>query len=115
MDIASVVGLLLGAAVMVAAVAITPGASLEAFLHYPSLLVVLGGSLAAVLVSFPFRSFLGMAGVTRKVFFNRQPDHNALIRHLVSLAETARRDGLLALESRLDEVTDPFVALAVQR
>ena len=39
---------------------------------------------------------------------------SALIEQIVSLAETARRDGLLALESRLDEIDNPFVVLGIQ-
>ena len=114
MDIASVIGLLLGASLLVIAIAIAPGASFGAFIDYPSMMVVIGGSISAVLICFPLRSFLGTAKVAKNVFFNKQEDFFELIEQIVSLAETARRDGLLALEGRLEELSNPFVVLGIQ-
>jgi chemotaxis protein MotA len=114
MDIASVVGLLLGVALLVIAIAIAPGASFGAFVDYPSLMVVIGGSIAAVLVCFPLKNFLNLARVLKNVFFNKPEDISELIEQIVSLAETARRDGLLALEGRLEEISNPFIVLGIQ-
>ena len=114
MDIASVVGGLLAVAVLVITVAIAPGASFSAFIDYPSIMVVGVGSCAAVMISFPLKSILGLAKVTKNVFFNSQEDIAELIEQLVSLAETARRDGLLALENRVEEITNPFIVLGIQ-
>jgi len=114
MDIASVVGMLLGVTVLVVAIAIAPGASFAGFVDYPSIMVVIGGSIAAVLICFPLKSFLRTGKVLKNVFFNKQTDINGLIEQIVSLAETARRDGLLALEGRLDEISDPFIILGIQ-
>ena len=114
MDIASVVGMLLGVALLVITIAIAPGASFGAFVDYPSLMVVVGGSLAAVLVCFPLKAFLNLGRVLKNVFFNKPEDVSALIEQLVSLAETARRDGLLALEGRLEEISNPFIVLGIQ-
>ena len=114
MDIASVVGLLLGASVLAIAIAIAPGASFGAFVDYPSMMVVGGGCMCAVLISFPLKSFLGMAKVVKNVFLNKQQSFSELIEQIVSLAETARRDGLLALENRLDDITNSFIILGVQ-
>jgi chemotaxis protein MotA len=52
--------------------------------------------------------------VVKKLFKNRLEDHRKLIALIVSLAETARRDGLLALENRLEEIHDPFLVLGIQ-
>jgi chemotaxis protein MotA len=57
---------------------------------------------------------LSVPNVTKKVFHNRPESIPVLIEQLVSLAETARRDGLLALEGRLPEVHHPFIRLGVQ-
>ena len=78
------------------------------------MIVVVGGSIAAVLMSFPLKNFLCFFGVMKKVFLNKQSDISELIEQIVSLAETARRDGLLALESRVDELENPFIVLGVQ-
>lgn len=114
MDIASVIGILLGASLLAIAIMIAPGASFGAFVDYPSMMVVIGGSTAAALICFPLKSFLNTIRVAKNVFFNKQEDLSELIEQLVSLAETARRDGLLALEGRLEEISDPFIVLGIQ-
>jgi chemotaxis protein MotA len=114
MDIASVVGLVVGIALLAITVLLAPGASFAAFFNGPSIMVVIGGAIAAVLVSFPLKTFLGLGLVIKNVFLNKPRDIADLIEQLVSLAETARRDGLLALEGRLDEISDPFIVLGIQ-
>ncbi|OHB78299.1 MAG: flagellar motor protein MotP [Planctomycetes bacterium RBG_16_64_12] len=114
MDVASVVGLFLGIALMVITVAIAPGASFGAFIDYPSLMIVVGGCIAAVLICFPLRSFLNTGRVLKKIFFNRSEDISQLIEQIVSLSDTARRDGLLALEGRVEEISNPFIVLGIQ-
>ncbi|MBC7351101.1 MAG: MotA/TolQ/ExbB proton channel family protein [Thermogutta sp.] len=114
MDIASVIGILGGFLLIVVSIAIAPGASAKAFIDYPSIMMVVGGAIAALLTSMPLRDVLKIGGVIKKVFFNKSDDVSALIQQIVSLAETARRDGLLALENRLPEISDPFIVLGVQ-
>jgi len=113
MDIASAIGICLALGLIVAAIFIG-GGSLGAFIDYPSLMVVVGGSMAATLVCFPLKSFLGVFQVVKKVFFNKVPSTTGLIETLVELAEVARRDGLLALEAKLEDIDDPFVVLGIQ-
>ena len=88
--------------------------SLAPFVHVPSIAVVLGGSLAAVLICFPLNSFVRVVGVMKNCFFNKPENVAKIIEQIVSLAEVARRDGLLALESKLDDVDHPFVQLGIQ-
>lgn len=114
MDIASVIGLLGGAILIVASIAISPGATAKAFLDYPSLVMVLGGAITSLLTSMPLKDVFKLPGILKKVFFNPSEDVSLIIQQIVSLAETARRDGLLALENRLSEVTNPFIVLGVQ-
>lgn len=114
MDIASVVGVVVAFSLIFASILLAPGASIKAFIDYPSVMVVVGGGIAASVICFPLKRFLGIHGVLKKVFLNRQEDIPALIETIVSLAETARRDGLLALENRLEEVDNPFIVLGIQ-
>ncbi len=113
MDIASLIGLLLAIGLIVAAI-ITGGGSFSSFIDVPSLLVVVGGAIAAALICFPLKQLLKVPMVAKKVFLNKAPDVNALIEQIVSLAETARRDGLLALEGRLEDVDNAFIKLGIQ-
>lgn len=114
MDIASVIGLLGGLILIVTSIAISPGASMKAFIDYPSLAMVCGGALAALLTSMPLKDILKLPGILKKVFFSSGEDVSSMVRQIVSLAETARREGLLALENRLSEVTNPFIVLGIQ-
>ncbi len=114
MDIATVVGVLLGSSLLVMTILISDGASFGAFYNLPSMLVVIGGAIAAVLICFPLKTVFGVISVTKKVVLNKQDSIADLIEQIVSLAETARRDGLLALEGRLEEISNPFVILGIQ-
>jgi chemotaxis protein MotA len=113
MDIASVIGLMMAVGLIVGSIA-TGSAPFSAFFDVPSILVVFGGSLGAAFVCFPLKSILSAPIVAKKVFLNRSESIPNLIEQLVSLAETARRDGLLALEARLSEVDNSFTRLGIQ-
>lgn len=113
MDIASVVGLILALGLIVGSM-LMGTAPITAFIDIPSALVVIGGAVAAAMIAFPLKAFLATPLVGLKVILNAAPDYNSLIEQIVKLAETARRDGLLALESQLGEVEDPFIKLGIQ-
>ena len=113
MDIASVIGVVSAFGLILSAILIGGGA-LGSFFDAPSLMVVCGGAVAAALISYPLKTFFGVIGVTMKVFLNKNDAVADIIEQLVSLAETARRDGLLALEGRVDEIENPFIVLGIQ-
>ncbi|MBX3424342.1 MAG: MotA/TolQ/ExbB proton channel family protein [Pirellulales bacterium] len=113
MDIASLIGLIAALGLVLGSI-IIGGGNLAAFIDYPSMMVVIGGSIAAALICFPLGSFFSVFKVTMKVFFYKLDSIPNLIDEIVGLAETARRDGLLALESKLGEIDNQFVVLGVQ-
>lgn len=113
MDIASVIGLLAAIGLVVGSIA-TGTAPFSAFIDIPSMLVVIGGSIGAAMICFPLKTFLNVPMVAKKVFLNKPENPAAIIEQLVSLAETARRDGLLALEGRVAEVENKFIRLGIQ-
>jgi len=113
MDISSVVGLILAFGLIIGSM-MMGSAPMTAFIDVPSALVVVGGAMAACMTCFPLSNMLGSPKVMLKVLLNKPADIKSVIEQLVSLAETARRDGLLALESRMDEVTNAFVKLGIQ-
>ncbi len=113
MDIASVIGVIVALALIAGSI-IIGGGSFGAFFDAPSVMVVFGGAIAAALICFPLPNFLSIFSVVMKVFFWRVESINDVIKTIVGLAEVARRDGLLALESKLSEVDNPFIALGVQ-
>jgi len=114
MDVASVIGILAGIGLLAGSVLLAGGASVGAFFDLPSLAMVFGGSLAAVLISLPLRSVLNVGRICKQVFVNRREDCAQLVADLVRLAVIARREGLLALESRLPKISNRFVLMGVQ-
>ncbi len=113
MDISTIVGGL-GAMLVLAAAVVIAGASFASFLDYPSMMVVFGGGIFAVFIAFPLRNMLSIGSVIKVVFINSQASIPELIETIVNLAEVARRDGLLALESQIDEIQNSFIVLGIQ-
>jgi chemotaxis protein MotA len=113
MDISSLVGFLLAFGLIIGSI-LLGSAPITAFIDIPSGLVVIGGAIAAAMMCFPLKNILGMPGVVMKVFLTKPISVKEIIEQIVSLAETARRDGLLALEGRMEEVKNPFIKLGIQ-
>lgn len=113
MDIASVVGLIL-AFIMMAVSVVMGGGNFASFWDTASVFMVFGGTTGALLLCFSLKQVLSMPKVLLKVFFNKPINQSEVVEQMVSLAETARREGLLALESRLAEIKNPFIRLGVQ-
>ncbi|HWV37310.1 MAG TPA: flagellar motor protein [Vulgatibacter sp.] len=90
------------------------GGSFASILQPTAAFIVFGGTLGAVLVSFPRRDVIRGLKLAKQAIFEKSSTHASLIQELVELAGTARRDGLLALESRLANIEDDFMKRAVQ-
>jgi chemotaxis protein MotA len=113
MDPTTILGLTIAFGMMAASVALS-GGSFSSFINLPSLLCVIGGTLGAVLICFPRRAIRRLPAVIRKGFRSDEPNPAELIEQIVALAYAARRDGLLALDPKLDEIDNRFVRLGVQ-
>lgn len=113
MDIASILGLAI-ALIMMACAIVFSGGTFASFWDSAAIMTVIGGTLGAVLLCFSLRNVLNLPRVMLKVFFNKPVNQTQLVRQLVTLSEIARREGLLALESRLGEVEHPFIRLGIQ-
>lgn len=113
MDISTILGVILGALIMIASIAIG-GAPFSIFIDYPSVLCVFGGALCAVMICYPLRALKLLPFSFMKTVLVKSPDLSKIIEQIVALAEVARRDGLLALESKMDDVSDKFIKLGVQ-
>jgi len=112
MDLATLIGITSG--VILVVFAISSRGPLKLFINYPSMLIVLGGTLAATLINYPLSDMLRVLGVVRKAFFHKAPDPRDTIKTLVRFAELARREGILALEGQLEKIEDDFLKLGIQ-
>ena len=112
MDIATIIGLIAGSGLIIWAM--LSGSSLDAFLDYPSIAIVVGGSIAAALISFPLKSVFKIFVVIKHTLFTKSKDPKELIRELVHYAEVARRDGILSLENSTRDIDDQFLVSGIQ-
>ena len=99
---------------MILASLLLSGGKIMAFYNPSGIALVFGGMLGSVFIAYPMSEIKRILGVTTKVFLNKQKDILIIINQLVSLAESSRRDGLLALEGRLEEIDEPFLALGIR-
>lgn len=113
MDTSLLMGLCLAGTALVASV-LMGGGNFRSFWDVPSLLIVIGGSVGALLICFPMRAVRRLPAVVMKGVAGKLADPRDVIEQIVELAIVARRDGLLALEPRLAEIEDPFIRLGVQ-
>jgi chemotaxis protein MotA len=107
-DLATIGGLIGGLGLIIGA--IVAGGSLGMFVDVPSILTVIGGATAAIFVNFPSSKLLGIAKVLRKALFFDAEDPIAIIQKMVSYAERARKEGMLALEEDSESEPDKFLA-----
>jgi len=96
MDIATIVGILLGFVVITTA--IVTGGGWQVFIHLPSMAITVGGMLCATLIHFSLPQFLGIFSIVKKTIVAKIP----------SQAE------LMALEQQLPNVNNPFLARGLQ-
>ncbi|MDR1924648.1 MAG: MotA/TolQ/ExbB proton channel family protein, partial [Planctomycetaceae bacterium] len=114
MDRASVIGLIFGSFMLVLAVAFNGISKIGMFYDTASILIVLGGSSASMLISYPLSDLSAIFTCVKKTMFNQKENPIETITLIVSLADTARREGLLSLENRMQDIDDPFIAAGVR-
>lgn len=113
MDIATIIGLIVAFGMMYASV-VMGGGRLSSFWDTASILMVFGGTTGAIMTCFPLKTLLKSPKSMLKLVLNKPEDHQETIQVIVKLAEIARKDGLLALEPRVEEIKSPFVRLGIQ-
>lgn len=113
-DIMTPIGILAGFAAIAFAILNNAGFSgVIFFIHISSLLVVFGGLTAAIFINFSVPEIKMVPKVFKEAFREDRQDLPQLINTFVQLSTKARREGLLALESTLEEVDDPFIKKGV--
>ncbi|HED34766.1 MAG TPA: flagellar motor protein PomA [Gammaproteobacteria bacterium] len=105
MDLATLLGMLIAFGFIFGAIA--TGGSVMLFVNAPSLLIVFGGSIAVVLMQFTLSQFFGAFKVAARGFMHKAVDPQELIEQAVELANIARKEGMMALESQ--EIDNPFL------
>ncbi|MEA1924150.1 MAG: MotA/TolQ/ExbB proton channel family protein [Pseudomonadota bacterium] len=110
MDLATIIGIVSGIGLVIGAIMM--GSGLGAFIDAPSLLVVGGGSVAAMLIAFPLGTVIGSIKIALKAFFSPKQSPDEVIERIVDLAIKARKESIIALEK--EEIEDPFLAKGIR-
>jgi len=114
MDLATLIGLFLGFGLLIWSMVSSAGKDVNAFLNIPSLLIVVGGGIASVMISSPLARFVKAGKFLGKALMHKERSAQKLIKDLVSYAEIARRDGILSLEGATRDADDPFIVKGIQ-
>ncbi len=107
----SVLGLI--SALALVALAIAMGGHVGAFLDIPSVLIVIGGTLAVVLISFTPADLASTAALAGQALGHGPQAFGGLAKHLLELAQKARANGLLALQAQAAKEAHPFLRQAL--
>jgi chemotaxis protein MotA len=112
MDLATLGGIIFALGMILGGQALE-GGHVGSILQLTAAMIVFGGTIGAVLVSFPLKEFLRGIKMGLGTFRQKKSDLQQILDQVVDLAGVARRDGVLALEQRLPELNDPFLKRAV--
>jgi chemotaxis protein MotA len=112
MDFATLGGIVFAIGMILAGQALE-GGHVGSILQLTAAMIVFGGTIGAVVVSFPLKDFLRGIKMGAGTLTQKKSDLQQILDQVVDLAGVARRDGVLALEQRLPELKDPFLKRAV--
>lgn len=105
MDISTIVGVLMGLVLIVLGIGFS---QLGNFWDLTSFLIVVLGTVAVLIASYPFKVLKNIPKHLKIMTQGNKYDPMKYIDELVEFAQIARKNGLLALESKANEQTDPF-------
>jgi chemotaxis protein MotA len=90
------------------------GAGIMAYLDWPSIAIVCGGTAGALFIGFPTSEVKNAAKAARIAFKPAAFDPAATVKQLEELSQRARREGLLSLEEAASAATDDFLKRGLQ-
>jgi len=109
MDLASIIGLGIGLTVVVLVMIMDGGSPADLFAHPSAILLIVGGSIAATTITTSLSVVKTLPKVIGSAFQTLKLDAYASIELLVTMAEKARKDGLLSLEEETKKIDDEFL------
>ena len=107
MDLATLLGLIIGFGFVAGAIA--SGGDFGAFINVPSILIVVGGTFAITTVCFTLGEVIKAQGVMLKTILFKLPDSSEEAKMMLDLAQKARANGILAIQSEVDTIPSEFV------
>jgi chemotaxis protein MotA len=112
LDIGIIIGIVVAFGMILAGNALE-GGHLSSLWGLPAMMIVLGGTIGAVLVQFPLPIAKGAMGAVGKLMKPPHHDSEKILEQIVDFAQRARKDGILALEKVASEAHHPFLAKGI--
>jgi chemotaxis protein MotA len=112
MDFASIGGIAL-AIIGIMAGMMMEGGSISQITQPTAAMIVLGGTVGAVLLQFPLNVFVAAMKYAMRIFVSDGSDGHAVVAQIVQFANKARRSGIVSLDQDLPTVEDPFLKQAL--
>jgi chemotaxis protein MotA len=113
MDIATIIGIVLALGSIVGGQALE-GGHIGSILQLTAFIIVIGGTVGACCVQNPLPVLIRAVGSLSLAIAGPRFDNKETIKLILDLANISRKQGLLALESKLKEIKDPFMKKGVQ-
>jgi chemotaxis protein MotA len=108
-DKTSLIGLLIGI-IAVGIGMVLKGISISVLINPAAILIIILGTIASVLIAFPTSDVKKIPKLFGIIFKDKkQDDPVKLIKMFSDWSQIARREGILVLESKLEEIEDPFL------
>jgi chemotaxis protein MotA len=107
-DKSSITGLTLAIAGLVGGL-LLEGGTIRQILQPTAALIVLGGTIGAVMISFPLDVVITAMKQVSTVFTGKMPDYRQTVDLLVQFANKTRREGIVSLDKELSKLDDPFL------
>jgi chemotaxis protein MotA len=111
-DFATIGGLILAVG-GIAAGLMMEGGKVQDVAQVTSALIVLGGTVGAVMITTPLPILIGAAKKFGEVFFGKEESPAAAIDEIIEYAAQARKEGIVSLEARAAGIADPFLNKAL--
>jgi len=111
-DIATIGGLILAVGGILGGL-MMEGGRVQDVAQVTAALIVLSGTIGAVMVTTPMSTLLGAVKNLGLVFFDRSESPTAMIEEIVGYATKARKSGIVSLEQEADAIKDPFLRKAL--
>lgn len=108
LDVTSIVGVVLALGLVFGG-QVLEGGTLGSILQLTAAVIVFGGTLGAVLISYSYEEVRLAARRLKTVFLNDEPAADRLVRRIVNLAGKARRNGIVTIENELGKLDEPFL------
>lgn len=111
MDLSSILGLILGIIFIIWG--IYESGDISAYWDIRSIIITLGGTIASTITSFPIRDIGNVLKVAKNAFVHTETSLDQVIIDIITLANIARKEGLLSLEEYADNLDDEFLSKGI--